>query len=68
MKTRFKNWLMTTFLICGMMLFGLCITDDNTVRQDDAPARIGMAWRGEITAITYTSMLQSVREVGAMPW
>ena len=63
-----KNWVLTTFLFSSLMLLGSCTIDDNAVRQDDTPVRIGIAWRGETTAITYTSTLQSVREAGAMPW
>ena len=49
-------------LYCCLVLFSSC-----GKRQDDTPVRIGIAWRGDDTAITYTSTLQSVREAGAIP-
>ena len=54
-------------LISSLALFSSCSNDDNAERQDDTPVRIGIAWRGDSTAITYTSTLQSVREAGAVP-
>ena len=47
---------------CCLVLFSSC-----GKRQDGTPIRIGIAWRGDDTAITYTSTLQSVREAGAIP-
>ena len=52
-------------LISSLALFSSCSNDDNAELQDDTPVRIGIAWRGDSTAITYTSTLQSVREAGA---
>ena len=49
-------------LYCCLVLFSSC-----GKRQDDTSVRIGIAWRGDDTAITYTSTLQSVREAGAIP-
>ena len=54
-------------LISSLALFSSCSNDDNAELQDDTPVRIGIAWRGDSTAITYTSTLQSVREAGAVP-
>ena len=53
-------------LIGGMVLLASCSNDDDAAQSDNRP-RIGIAWRGEPTAITYTSTLQSVREAGAIP-
>lgn len=36
-------------------------------QEPEKPVRIGIAWRGDSTAITYTSTLLSVREAGAIP-
>ena len=52
-------------IICGFVLFSSCSNDD--AAQRNGIVRIGIAWRGEPTAITYTSALQSVREAGAVP-
>lgn len=58
--------LATVFISCLVLQWSSC-TDDNAARQDDTPLRIGIAWRGDSTAITFTSTLQSVREAGAIP-
>jgi len=54
-------------IISSLALMWSCSNDDNTVRQNDTPVRIGIAWRGDSTAITFVSTLQSVREAGAVP-
>lgn len=36
-------------------------------QEPEKPVRIGIAWRGDSTAVTYTSTLLSVREAGAIP-
>ena len=54
-------------LICGWVLFSSCSNSDNAVGQNDTPVRIGIAWRGDSTSISYTSALQSVREAGGIP-
>lgn len=54
-------------LISSLVLLLSCSTDDNAARKDDNPVRIGIAWRGDSTAITFVSALQSVRETGAVP-
>ena len=54
-------------LICGLALFSSCSNSDNAAGQDDTPVRIGIAWRGDSTSISYTSALQSVREAGGVP-
>ena len=65
-KARF--WLCVAILaICGLGILTSCTNSGSAVRQDDAPVRIGIAWRGDITAITYVGTLQSVREAGAEP-
>lgn len=56
----------TVTLISSLALFSSCSNDDNATQQDDT-VRIGIAWRGDSTAITYTNTLQSVREAGAVP-
>ena len=52
-------------IICGFVLFSSCSNDD--AAQRNGIVRIGIAWRGDSMAITYTSTLQSVREAGAIP-
>lgn len=54
-------------LISGLMLFSSCSNDSDAAQRPDTRRRIGIAWRGDSTAITYTSTLQSVREAGAIP-
>ena len=54
-------------LICGLAFFSSCSNSDNAVGQNDTPVRIGIAWRGDSTSISYTSALQSVREAGGIP-
>jgi len=54
-------------LISGLALLSSCSNSDNDAKQDDAPVRIGIAWRGDSTSISYTSALQSMREAGAVP-
>lgn len=54
-------------IVCGLVLFSSCCNDDDGALQPDARLRIGIAWRGDSSAITYTSTLQSVREAGAIP-
>ena len=44
-------------IISSLALLWSCSNDDNTVRQDDTPVRIGIAWRGDSTAITFVSTL-----------
>ena len=58
---------LVALVLFGAGLFSSCCSDDNAVRQDDMPVRIGIAWRGDSTAITFVSTLQSVREAGAVP-
>ena len=53
-------------IICGLVLFSACCNDDDAAQRDGI-VRIGIAWRGDSMAITYTSTLQSVREAGAIP-
>ena len=53
-------------IICGLMLFSSCCNDDDDAQRGGI-VRIGIAWRGDSTAISYTSTLQSVREAGAIP-
>lgn len=36
-------------------------------QEPEKPVRIGIAWRGDSTAVTYTSTLLSVREADAIP-
>lgn len=57
----------TIALISGWALFSSCNNSDNAAGQDDNPVRIGIAWRGDSTSISYTSALQSVREAGGVP-
>ena len=52
-------------LIC-LTFFPLCSNGDNAAQKNDTPIRIGIAWRGDSTSISYTSALQSVREAGAI--
>ena len=60
--------LVTNIVLISSLVFLLsCSTDDNAARKDDNPVRIGIAWRGDSTAITFVSALQSVRETGAVP-
>ena len=55
--------LVTNIVLISSLVFLLsCSTDDNAARKDDNPVRIGIAWRGDSTAITFVSALQSVRE------
>ncbi len=54
-------------LISGLALFSSCSNSDNAAGLDDTPIRIGIAWRGDSTSISYTSALQSVREAGGVP-
>ena len=63
---RYHSITLTVFISCLVLLWSSC-TGENTARQDDTPLRIGIAWRGDSTAITFTSTLQSVREAGAIP-
>ena len=53
-------------IICGLVLFSACCNDDDAAQRNGI-VRIGIAWRGDSMAITYTSTLQSVREAGAIP-
>ena len=53
--------------ISGLALFSSCSNSDNAAGLDDTPIRIGIAWRGDSTSISYTSALQSVREAGGVP-
>lgn len=64
---RFTQWAVATVLISCIVLLWSCSTDDNAVKKDETPVRIGIAWRGDSTAIIFTSTLQSVREAGAVP-
>lgn len=64
---RYKYFTHFVVYICSWVLLWSCSNDDSTAQQDDIPVRIGIAWRGDSTAITYTSALQSVREAGAVP-
>ena len=57
----------TVALISGLALFSSCSNSDNSAQQDETPVRIGIAWRGDSTSISYTSALQSVREAGGIP-
>ena len=60
--------LVTNIVLISSLVFLLsCSTDDNAARKDDNPVRIGIAWRGDSTAITFVSALQCVRETGAVP-
>ena len=53
--------LVTNIVLISSLVFLLsCSTDDNAARKDDNPVRIGIAWRGDSTAITFVSALQSV--------
>ena len=58
---------LVALVLFGAGLFSSCCSDDNAALQDDTPVRIGIAWRGDSTAITFVSTLQSVREAGAVP-
>ena len=58
---------MAVTLISGLTLFPSCSNGDNAAQKDGTPVRIGIAWRGDSTSISYTSTLQSVREAGAVP-
>ena len=64
---RYKYFTHFVVFLCGMALLWSCSNDDSSAGHDDNPVRIGIAWRGDSTAITYTSTLQSVREAGAVP-
>ena len=50
------------FVISTILLLSSCGR-----QEPDKPVRIGIAWRGDSTAITYTSTLLCVREAGAIP-
>ncbi|MBQ6378649.1 MAG: gamma-glutamyl-gamma-aminobutyrate hydrolase family protein [Prevotella sp.] len=65
---RINLWLLVAILvICNFNLLTSCTNANNAAKQDDTPVRIGIAWRGDSTSISYTSALQSVREAGAVP-
>ena len=49
-------------VICTVFLLSSCGR-----QEPEKPVRIGIAWRGDSTAVTYTSTLLSVREAGAIP-
>ncbi len=49
-------------VICTAFLLSSCGR-----QEPEKPVRIGIAWRGDSTAVTYTSTLLSVREAGAIP-
>ena len=57
---------MIVIALISLALFPSCSNSDNAAKQDDTPIRIGIAWRGDSTSISYTSALQSVREAGAV--
>ena len=64
---KMMHWVMLALVICGSGVLASCTNSDNVVKQDDTQIRIGIAWRGDSTSISYTSALQSVREAGAVP-
>lgn len=49
-------------VICTVFLLSSCGR-----QEPEKPVRIGIAWRGDSTAVTYTSTLLSVRDAGAIP-
>lgn len=49
-------------VICTVFSLSSCVR-----QEPEKPVRIGIAWRGDSTAITYTTTLLSVREAGAIP-
>jgi len=63
MKRDFRL-LLYTALVCSVGVFSACAKGN---RRDDTPIRIGIAWRGDSTSISYTSALLSVRMAGAIP-
>ena len=64
---KFFSWVLAIVLISGWPLFSSCSNSDNSNKQNDTPVRIGIAWRGDSTSISYTSALQSIREAGGVP-
>ena len=64
---RLIHWVVAVTIISSLMPLWACSNNDNAAGQDEAPLRIGIAWRGDSTAITFVSTLQSVREAGAIP-
>jgi len=63
MKKDFRL-LLYSALVCSVGVFSACAKGNG---QDDTPVRIGIAWRGDSTSISYTSALLSVRKAGAVP-
>lgn len=58
------QWILATLLTISYVALASC---NKAVEPDKTPVRIGIAWRGDSTSVTYTSTLQSVREAGAVP-
>lgn len=65
---KMMQWMLAAILICGASVLTACSSsEDNPVGGGDTPVRIGIAWRGDSTSVSYTSAVQSVREAGAVP-
>ena len=62
MNIRIRFTLAAVLCISTMLLTVSC-----EKQEPRKPVRVGIAWRGDSTAITYTSTLLSVREAGAIP-
>ena len=59
---RYHSITLTVFISCSLLLWSSC-TGENTARQDDTPLRIGIAWRGDSTAITKTNGVDIIEAV-----
>lgn len=62
-----RLWILVVLAVCGLGILTSCALSGSAARQNDAPIRIGIAWRGDSEAVTYVGALQSVREAGAEP-
>lgn len=62
-----RLWIIVVLAVCGLGILTSCALSGTAARQNDAPIRIGIAWRGDNEAVTYVGALQSVREAGAEP-
>jgi len=51
------------FIISNLVLMWSCSNVDNAARQDDTPVRIGIAWRGDSTAITFPFAGQDIAKL-----
>ena len=66
-----KKLIRILFLVVCCSFVGMTASceshEDGTISKNDAPIRIGIAWRGDTTAISFVSAVTSIREAGCVP-